>query len=85
MWVKISDDLYAQRPDPDPVQVVSAQELQAELDSLRVRLEGLPGAPSDEELLTWARANYPYYHDTSAERDFLVARISEITAILETE
>lgn len=41
-WVKIDDDTYALEATPDPAQVVSLSEIQAEIASLSSQIKSVP-------------------------------------------
>ena len=49
---------------------------------IEARLAELPGFPTDEELLAWARVHYPALN-TTRERDLLVAELEIINIDLE--
>lgn len=80
-WVKIDTDAWALEPTPDPAQIVTGEELRAELEMLSKTEAAIPKPPSDVELLEWARANYPYFN-REAERAPLLARMAEIQTVL---
>jgi hypothetical protein len=55
--------------------------LKSELDKLTLELNDIPLSPTDEELLTWARENYPMF-DYSVAKENIQKRIDEINNLL---
>ncbi len=61
--------------------VVSLSEAEKELKEAQERLDKLPTGPTDDELLAWARENYPMM-DYSRERAELERVIAECKSVL---
>lgn len=61
--------------------VVSLSETEKELKAAQERLSQIPSGPTDEELLAWARENYPMM-DYSRERAELERVIAECKSVL---
>ena len=59
--------------------VLARDEVQKELDEATVRLKEIPPAPTDKELLAWAKENYPMV-DYSAE----IAHLEQIVTVSNT-
>jgi hypothetical protein len=81
-WIKISDDnggIYAERPDPDPVQVVSIAELEAQIASIRATIPIV----TDTYLLEWAKARYPFQDDINYINE-MNRQIAEIQILIDT-
>lgn len=62
-------------------EVIVKSELEKQIEEAKKRLAEIPTIPSDEELLTWAKQNYPIM-DYSAEKSSLEKIIGEGEAIL---
>lgn len=62
--------------------VVIIPEVEKTIQEAQERLAQLPPEPSGEELLAWARENYPTM-DYSKEKQYLEAQISEAQQLLE--
>lgn len=77
----IDKDRYV-KVDGDKAEVFYLTEVEKCLKEATARLAELPTQPTDEELLEWARENYPAM-DYSAEKQSLEAKISECNSILE--
>lgn len=67
--------------DGDRATVYSRSQLEKQKKQAELRLKEIPDTPSDEELLEWARANYPMM-DYSRERATLEGVISENSKLL---
>lgn len=61
------------RTDGTKADVLVLADLQTELSQINARLSQIPADLTDEELLAWAKLNYPAM-DYSKERDALSAR-----------
>lgn len=61
--------------------VVIVPEVEKTIQKAQERLAQLPPEPSDEELLAWARENYPIM-DYAKEKQYLEAQISEAQQLL---
>lgn len=57
-------------------------ELEKQLKEAQERLAKIPEKPGDEELLEWARVNYPIMN-YSREKEYLETQISEAQQLLE--
>ena len=55
--------------------------LRAEKQAIIARLQALPAAPTNAQLLAWAKENYPFMN-YEAERQALLARLAEINELL---
>jgi hypothetical protein len=62
--------------------MISKSNLEAQITEAQKRLEAIPATPTDEELLAWARTNYPMMN-YSTEKTALEKIIADNTAILE--
>lgn len=67
--------------DGEKAMVYSKKRLLEQIKQAETRLVEIPELPSDEELLEWARANYPMM-DYSRERATLEGVISENSKLL---
>lgn len=63
--------------------VYSRLKLAEEVKQAEARLQEIPETPSDEELLVWARENYPMV-DYSREKQSLEQVVSENSKLLES-
>jgi hypothetical protein len=66
----------------DMAKVYSKAELKRQKQEALKRLREIPSQPTDEELLVWARENYPQVN-YEAERQSLEVRIAECNSLLE--
>lgn len=80
MFLKTDDpDIFV---DSETLQVVQKSLLEEQITKAQARLSEIPAGPTDEELLAWARTNYPQM-DYSVEKANLEKIVSDNTARLE--
>ena len=82
MLLKLTDDKYVEVDENDQARVVVKSELEKQVKQAEDRLKEIPQPPSDEELLAWAKANYPQSMDYSKEKEALQSLIASNQAVL---
>ena len=75
-YLQIESDKWT-KVDGEKAEILHPTELQNELVKINSRLNDIPPSPTDEELLAWAKLNYPGM-DYSKEKESLVSRKSQI-------
>ena len=82
MLIKLTDDKYVEVDENDQARVVVKSELEKQVKQAEDRLKEIPQPPSDEELLAWAKENYPMMN-YEVEKQALEKVIADNTAVLE--
>ncbi len=81
-YIQLDKDRYVVVDDADNAKVVVKSELEKKVIEAEARLKEIPQAPTDEELLAWAKDNYPMMN-YEVEKQALEKVIADNTAILE--
>lgn len=82
-WVKVDADTYALLNwELGMVQVYSKAVLEQQQAELQEQLASIPAAPTDAELLAWARVNYPTM-DYTAQVVVLQERLAQVMSTLD--
>lgn len=81
-YIKLNEDKWIEYDESTDVsKVIIKSELEAQLAECQSQLDEID-LITDEQLLVWAKENYPYIKSVP-DRDMLVDRINSITSILE--
>ena len=81
-YIPLSKDKFIEYNETnDTSRVLIVSELEEQIAQAQERLSVIPQSPSDEELLAWARLNYPMM-DYSTEKQKLESIVADNTAVL---
>lgn len=82
LYLKADDNTYVELDvDTRRTALLVKPELRAQLQAVRARLQALPDAPTNAELLAWAKEHWPR-GDEMRERAMLVAERDRLIALL---
>lgn len=77
-YIKLGDSTLLEfNPDTNTTSVYNMANVHAEKEAAELRLAQNPEAPTDEQLLAWARQNYPIVNampEREALQDLIVAK-----------
>jgi len=80
--IKLTDDKYA-IVDGERVGVISKSGLEDNKKHLEAQLDTIPSVPTDRELLTWAKENYPQLDDAQVSKTRIQAELDSINVKLD--